>query len=66
MIMEAYQERVVQELKDLQDKYDKLAAFMQQASYRALDKPEQARLAKQYVIMGQYIGVLKDRIAHFK
>ena len=61
-----HQERVVQELKDLTDKREKLAFFIGTSkTFSGLPDDEQQRLRRQFDIMVQYEGVLQERIDHF-
>jgi hypothetical protein len=64
--MKDYQERVVAEKKELDDKRVKLTAFLKTKTFEALDIAEKARLASQSNIMLQYSNVLSERIAAFK
>lgn len=63
--MEAYQERVVQERADLDEKWSKLGIFMGSPTFRGLPEAERSRLARQYEAMRQYAVVLDERIAAF-
>ena len=62
-----HQQRVVDELNELQDKLTKLGAFVASASFDQIvkDTEEQARLVKQKFIMQDYADVLQLRINNF-
>jgi len=61
--MEAYQERVVEEKKELDDKIEKLAAFLQTDTFGNLPDVEQARMTRQKRAMKEYSKALGERIA---
>ncbi len=63
--MQPHQERVVTEKSELDEKREKLTAFIGGEIFQSLDNAEQARLARQAEIMTQYSGVLGERIAAF-
>jgi crAss001_48 related protein len=63
--MEAFQERVVTEKKELDEKIEKLYAFIHGTVYPSLPDDERARLMRQYCHMKDYSNVLLDRIVHF-
>ena len=64
--MKPYQERVVIEKKELDEKLEKLEAFFQTETFEKLDDQEKWRLAKQRTAMGQYSMVLSERINAFQ
>lgn len=64
--MEAYQTRVVEEKAALDEKIEKLKAFLDTERFCALDEGEQERMDRQLVAMQEYSGILADRIAYFK
>jgi crAss001_48 related protein len=64
--MKPHQERVVTEKTDLDDKRQKLTAFIGGDIYRTLDATEQSRLNRQLDAMTLYSGILAERIAAFK
>lgn len=65
--MEPHQERVVQELKELREKREKLFRFIEaNPAFRELPEDEKERLERQHHIMAQYEEVLQDRILHFR
>ena len=61
--MQPYQERVVMELKELEDKRTKLGEFLKDVT--VVDPVERQRLKYQHEIMGLYANILRDRIANF-
>lgn len=64
--MQPHEERVVEELKDLMGKREKLGAFIAaRHTFEALPGDEQERLGRQHIIMLDYEGVLQERIAAF-
>ena len=64
--MEGYQERVVQEKRELDEKVVKLFAFTCTEKWKALSVAEQVRMAAQSRIMGEYSEVLGERILAFQ
>lgn len=63
--MEAYQERVVQEERELREKMQKLEAFFGTEIFKGLPQDEQKRLNRQYSYMSGYREVLEERILNF-
>ena len=67
--MEPHQQRVVDELRDLSEKRDKLAIFVNASKdtgvFAKLEADEKARLYLQLSIMNDYVRVLEDRISAF-
>ncbi len=63
--MQPHQERVVTEKKELDEKIEKLDAFLHGAIYRTLAQGEQERLTRQLCHMTLYSKVLGERIAAF-
>lgn len=61
--MLAYQQRVVDEKRELDEKADRLSAYL--ASTPAVDAAELGRLRVQYAVMDAYAQVLAERIANF-
>lgn len=63
-----YQERVVTERKELNEKLEKLEIFLHQSNkvFSNLPRDEQFRLQKQYGCMREYLKVLDERIAAFE
>jgi hypothetical protein len=60
-----FQERVIEEKKELDDKIEKLKQFFNTAIYQNLPKDERRRLSRQYTYMEGYSNVLKERIDNF-
>jgi hypothetical protein len=61
-----YQERVVQEAKELRENSDKLFIFINSNDkYKLLDKGEQNRLTQQLMTMQHYLTILIERIENF-
>ena len=63
--MKPHQERVVAEKNELDDKRQKLTAFIGGEVYRTLDAVEQSRLNRQLEAMTLYANILGERIAAF-
>lgn len=63
--MAPYQQRVVDEKKDLDERLAKLKAFVLTEVYRNLPADEQDRLSRQYDAMYSYSCILGERIAAF-
>ena len=64
--MVVWQERVVEEKRQLDERRIKLEEFMCGDIYRTLSIEERARMHGQLGIMQQYSQVLAVRIAHFE
>jgi hypothetical protein len=65
--MEAYQQRVVNELNDLHDRRVKLSEFIRSnEEFGKLSNPEQKLLLDQQAIMIQYEAILDQRVGIFK
>jgi hypothetical protein len=64
-VLEPHQERVVEEKTSLEDKIDKLEAFIEGPIHSTLVEDEQKRLATQLHHMKEYAAVLGHRIAAF-
>jgi crAss001_48 related protein len=64
-IMEPYQERVIEEKKELDEKIEKLAAFIESDAFISVSTREKVRLHRQEVLMQLYSKVLADRIEAF-
>jgi hypothetical protein len=62
--MAPYQERVIEEEKQLAERFDKLSTFLWGPGLR-IDAFEQGRLRRQLVAMRQYRDVLRERIEAF-
>ena len=63
--MQPHQERVVTEKKELDEKIDKLVAFLAGKTFSTLAEDEQMRLIDQKNVMQQYSEILRARIAAF-
>ncbi len=63
--MQAYQERVVSEKRELDERGDKLDQFILSDRFGTLPAAEQERMKRQLEIMGKYSEVLGERIAAF-
>ena len=62
----AYQQRVIEEKRELDDRYYKLEAFIQKTIvFASLPQEEQSNMFAQLRAMGQYSEVLGKRIARF-
>lgn len=64
--MKPYQERVVIEKSELDEKLSKLNAFFNTGAFTELDSAEQVRLNRQRDYMTSYSQVLGERIEAFK
>jgi len=64
--LQPYQERVVEEKKELDEKLGALNAFISDSRFFTLFHDEQVRLKKQFKLMTEYSAVLKDRIEAFR
>jgi hypothetical protein len=62
--MEAYQERVIEEVNQLQLKINKLADFLNSDKYDSIDDPD-VLLEEQFTHMSEYRRVLNERIKTF-
>lgn len=63
--METYQERVVEEKRQLDERLERLRAFTVGELFASLPVEEQGRLNRQQLIMEHYVNVLRERIAAF-
>jgi len=63
--MKPHQERVVQELKDLDEKIEKLTVFIKGDVFNTLPMDEQGRLKQQLIYMRGYSTILSERIGAF-
>lgn len=64
--MEAWQDRVIAEKRELDEKIAKLSAFMAGNTFDLLPLQDQGWLHSQHIAMQAYSVALKMRIAHFK
>lgn len=60
-----YQERVVAEKSELDEKLTKLLCFFQSPDFIALSEAERSRLRNQARFMDGYAAVLEERISAF-
>ena len=61
-----HQERVVSEKHDLDEKLNKLKAFIETSpTFKALPEDERGRLNQQFDCMAEYSSILGQRIAAF-
>lgn len=64
--MQPHQQRVVDEKRELDEKLDKLKAFIQSEKFESeVGGQERYRLIRQSEIMGEYSNILGARIAAF-
>ncbi len=63
--MQAFQERVVEEKRELDDKIQKLTDFIGGTIFTSLDEAERSRLSIQLQHMNGYSEILRQRIAAF-
>lgn len=64
--MQPHQQRVVDEKKELDDKLDKLKAFIDENPiFKGLHADERVRLCRQFDVMAEYSSILSQRIAAF-
>ena len=64
--MRDHEQRVVDELAALNDKKDKLKAFIDDENkFKKLDTVDAALLLEQYTVMEQYSAILQKRIEKF-
>jgi len=64
--MQPYQERVVEEKRELDEKLAKLREFIVGEAFASVDENEQVRLKAQESAMTVYSSILGDRISNFK
>lgn len=63
--MQPFQQRVVDEERDLNDKIEKLTAFIPTELFKRLPPAEQDRMKNQLMYMGRYASILRQRIEAF-
>ncbi len=63
--MQPFQQRVVDEKRELDDRLSKLQVFLAGGQFNGLDAAEKDRLCRQESLMSAYSNVLRDRIAEF-
>lgn len=61
-----YQQRVVDEKRDLDRKIENLQVFIGMMAFDDIDNGEKSRIRIQLEIMGAYSCILGERIAHFE
>lgn len=64
--MEAFQERVVEEKRELDEKLTALCEFIKSEQFRTLSADEHGRMNVQQALMAYYSQVLGDRIEAFE
>ncbi|MCK9157164.1 MAG: hypothetical protein M0P12_13960 [Paludibacteraceae bacterium] len=65
--MEVYQQRVIEEKKELDAKIEKLSTFVDSKAFpETVEASERSRLLHQLTVMREYSSILSDRIANFK
>ena len=65
MTTEGYQQRIITEKAELDEKLAKLDAFGRTDRFASLSDDEQGRLNRQHSLMEEYSAVLGERIANF-
>ena len=63
--MQPYQQRVVEEKTELDNKLEKLGQFLEAETFSKLTEDEARRLNNQFVVMTNYSHILGERIAAF-
>lgn len=63
--MPPHQLRVLAEMAELADKHQKLFEFTGTALFASLPEAERDRLARQHLVMGEYLRILAERVAAF-
>ncbi len=63
--LQPYQQRVVDEKAELDEKREKLGKFIESDAYQALSEPERDLLSRQAIVMAEYSDILGTRIATF-
>jgi len=63
--MEAYQNRVLLEAKELAKKINSLQLFMVKETFHDVDSKEKIRMYRQLNVMSQYLNILNERIDSF-
>jgi hypothetical protein len=64
--MQPFQQRVIEERRELRDKLDKLNEFVETAMFNKLPHVEKGRMLRQRSLMADYAEVLDERIANFR
>jgi hypothetical protein len=63
--MLSYQQRVVEELQQLDERRKNLMPFFHTDFFKTLPQEEQSRLSRQSLVMEEYSNILKERIDSF-
>ena len=64
-VLQPYQQRVVQERDELQEKVGKLAEFVRSPGFADVATNDRTLLLEQYQAMTEYVIILSRRIARF-
>ena len=64
--MPPYQQRVVEECRELRGRLDKLNQFVETEMFNQLLPVEKGRMLRQRSLMADYADVLDERIANFE
>lgn len=64
--MQPFQQRVVEECRELRGSLDKLNQFVETEMFNQLPHVEKGRMLRQRSLMNDYADVLDERIANFK
>lgn len=64
--MQPYQQRVIDEKRELDERGDKLDQFILSDKFQTLPAAERRLMEQQLSVMGKYSEILADRIAHFQ
>lgn len=63
--MRPHEERVVEERRELDERIEKLGAFIDSDQFNDVDPDECTRLVQQHRVMVQYSSILELRIKNF-
>jgi hypothetical protein len=63
--MQPHELRVVEELRDLRLRRNKLDSFIETPTFEGLPADERNRLIRQFAIMTEYAKVLQERVDNF-
>lgn len=63
--MQPYQQRVVEEAAQLDERIDRLYAFTASPDFRRIPEDERNRMIRQLRAMGAYSAILHERIEAF-
>lgn len=63
--MQEFQQRVVDEKRDLDERRERLVAFIGTTRFKSLPPAERCRLNRQAHVMGLYSQILADRVSAF-